>query len=71
MSGHHTTKASLSLRFGESKMTMKSTSRSRVKTPSREGYEIYKAYKIKLQKMAEEEKLPAYMQSKYKDKEGN
>ena len=50
---------------------MKSTTRSRVKTPSREGYEIYKAYKIKMQKMAEEEKLPAYMQSKYKDKEGN
>jgi hypothetical protein len=61
MSGHHTTKASLSIRLGESKMTMKSTSRSRVKTPSREGYEIYKAYKIKMQKMAEEEKLPAYM----------
>ena len=41
-----------------------------IKTPTREGYEIYRAYKIKMQKRAEEEKMPQYMLSKFKDKDG-
>lgn len=42
--------------------------RSRIRTPTREGYNIYKAYKEKVQQLAEETKLPVYMQSKFKPK---
>jgi hypothetical protein len=64
ITGGHTTLASIVLtnRGGdETKTSLSSTTRARIKTPTREGYEIYKAYKIKMQKNAEEERLPIYM----------
>tara|TARA_B110000285_G_C14882063_1_gene494386 strand:- start:190 stop:717 length:528 start_codon:yes stop_codon:yes gene_type:complete len=40
----------------------------RIKTPTKEGYAIYKEYKEKVRKIADEKKLPLYMQSKFKAK---
>jgi hypothetical protein len=42
--------------------------KSRIKTPTKEGYAIYKEYKEKVRKVADEKKLPLYMQSKFKAK---
>lgn len=42
--------------------------KSRIKTPTKEGYAIYKEYKEKVRKLADEKKLPPYMQSKFKAK---
>lgn len=42
--------------------------KSRIKTPTKEGYAIYKEYKEKVRKVADEKKLPLYMQSKFKMK---
>lgn len=42
--------------------------KSRIKTPTKEGYAIYKEYKEKVRKAADEKKLPLYMQSKFKAK---
>ena len=44
------------------------SSRTRIKTPTKEGYEVYKAYKEKVRKEAEERRLPAYMRSKFRTK---
>ena len=51
-----------------SHMTSLQSSRTRIKTPTKEGYNIYKAYKEKVRKEAEERRLPAYMQSKFRAK---
>lgn len=52
-------------RFLPLKSTMFSTN-ARVKTPSKEGYELFKAYKEKMKETHQEMKKPAYMKSLFR-----
>lgn len=53
-------------RLGIMQETGQSNLKGRIKTPTKEGYEIFKNFKAKMREEIEEKKLPIYMQSKFK-----